>query len=84
MSKSSDSVVVHAPDSTGKNIDTSTLTRADGTVVQRERVAIGDPDSADKLASISKSGRLRTQDEVLDAILACLERIETRMAILLS
>jgi hypothetical protein len=39
-----DGFVRVAPDSTGKKLDTSEVTRADGTtVVERERVVISDP-----------------------------------------
>jgi hypothetical protein len=38
-----DQVIQIAPDSSGKKIDNSELTRADGTVVERQRINIGSP-----------------------------------------
>lgn len=41
-----DGVVQVFPDGSGKKIDVSELTRADATIVERQRVVIGSPDDA--------------------------------------
>ncbi len=51
-----DGKVTVPPDSSGKNIDTSELTRADGTVVERQRVVIGDPTDPTKFVDLSGAG----------------------------
>lgn len=46
-------IIKVAPDNAaGKAVDTSELLRADSSTVQRQRVAIGDPGSAELLASV--------------------------------
>jgi hypothetical protein len=45
-----------APDSTGDKIDTSELTRADATVVNRQRVVIGDDVDPTQQAKVSSDG----------------------------
>lgn len=55
-----DGTVRVSPDSTGKIIDTSELTRPDATVVERQRMVIADPDRPEALLSLSmlKQGAL--------------------------
>jgi hypothetical protein len=48
-------IIKVAPDNAaGKAVDTSELLRADSAIVQRQRVAIGDPGSADRLAPVQQ------------------------------
>lgn len=60
-----DGYVQVAPDSTGKKIDNSELTRADGTVVERQRVVLGD-DLDPKQQSIVLDGALRISQSLVD------------------
>lgn len=50
MSTSSDGTVQLPPDSTGKNLDTTEITRLDATVVERQRVEV--PDATAYLAEL--------------------------------
>lgn len=52
-----DGVVQVPPDSTGKKIDTSELTRNDGTLVERQRVTLGDAMNESSLGSVGVDGR---------------------------
>lgn len=46
------------PDSTGKAIDTSEITRSDGTLVERQRVVVSDPDDPNAHAVVNgEAGR---------------------------
>ena len=46
-------VIKVAPDNVaGKSVDTSELLRADGSIVQRQCITIGDPGSAERLAPV--------------------------------
>lgn len=47
-----DGYVQVAADGTGKKVDNAELTRADGTVVERQRVAIGDDSDPTKQARV--------------------------------
>jgi hypothetical protein len=49
-----DQTVTVAPDSTGKRIDNSEITRADGSLAERQRVNLSDP--SDPNAHVSVSG----------------------------
>lgn len=46
-----DGVVQVAPEGSGKKIDVAELTRADTTIVERQRVAIGDGDDAQQASA---------------------------------
>jgi hypothetical protein len=69
-----DGKVVVPPDSSGKAIDTSELTRSDGTVVERQRIVIGDATNAASLGSVSPTGEIAVVMR-LDSIEAQLKRI---------
>lgn len=58
-----------APDSTGKKVDNTEVTRADGTVVERQRIDIGDESDLPKV-----------QTRLLHEILLELQRL--RLALL--
>ncbi len=51
-----DSYVQVPPDSTGSKIDTSELTRSDGTVVERQRIVISSPTDPDSFVGVSSGG----------------------------
>lgn len=51
-----DAYVQVATDGAGKKVDTSELTRADGTVVERQRVVIASPSDPNRLAEIDSEG----------------------------
>jgi hypothetical protein len=51
-----DAYVQVAADGAGKKVDTSELTRADGTVVERQRVNIADPADPNMLAPVTPEG----------------------------
>lgn len=53
-----DGKVIIPPDSTGKGIDTSELTRSDGTVLERQRVSLGDPSNVSSLAGVNTAAEL--------------------------
>jgi hypothetical protein len=76
-----DGKVVVPPDSSGKSIDTSELTRSDGTVVERQRVVIGDATNVTSLGSVSPEGAL-TVSMQLDNIESQLARIARLLEIL--
>lgn len=74
-----DSYVQVAPDSTGKKIDNSQLTRADGTVVQRQRVVIGDDTDPAQQATVFGGDvyvRARDLQNVMEQILNELREIK--------
>jgi hypothetical protein len=62
-----DDFIQVAPDSTGKKMEMSALTRADGIVVERERVAIGDPVNIGGLANVGPRG-LQVDNQMLDLL----------------
>lgn len=67
-----DGVVQVAPDSTGKKIDNTELTRADDTVVERQRTVLADEENP------GRGGAARVRDgelQVSGRELATLERI---------
>ena len=71
-----DGTVTVAPDSTGKRIDTSEITRASGVVIERQRVVIGDP-SDPQQASVDVRGEDGKGYMVIDAnVLACLRSVD--------
>ncbi len=52
-----DGVVQVPPDSTGKKVDTSELTRSDGTtIVERQRVSLADPMNVSSLSRVDTEG----------------------------
>lgn len=53
-----DAFVQIAPDGTGKKVDTSEITRADGTIVERQRMVIGDGVDPDGTVRLDASGNL--------------------------
>lgn len=53
---SADGFVQVAPDSTGKKIDNTEVTRNDGTIVERQRVVLADPDRLDAFVRITHAG----------------------------
>jgi hypothetical protein len=53
-----DGFVQVEPDSTGKMVDTSQITTSEGTV-QRQRVAIGDSNTAENFANVTGAGALQ-------------------------
>lgn len=58
-----DGFIAHAPDSTGKNVDTSQLVQSAGAglTVQRQRFSVGDPAAIDNIAGVSADGGLQFQ-----------------------
>lgn len=52
----SDGYVVVPPDSTGKKIDTSELTKPDTTVVERQRVVLADDTDPNRRAGVTAEG----------------------------
>ena len=58
-----DGYVQVAPDSTGKKIDNTELTRADGTIVERQRVVLADPDSASSFAGVTHAGEIKVRQD---------------------
>ncbi len=61
----SDAYVQVIPDSTGKKVDTSELTQDSGDVVERQRIAIGDPDLVDLQAAVTSQSFNRGQAALL-------------------
>lgn len=53
-----DGKVVVPPDSSGKAVDTSELTRSDGTVLERQRVSLGDPVNVGSLVGVNTAAEL--------------------------
>lgn len=53
-----DGIVQLAADGPGKRIDTSELTRADGTVVERQRMVIGGTSDPNVTADLDAAGNL--------------------------
>ncbi len=71
-----DGVVQVPPDSSGKKIDTSELTRSDGTtVVERQRVSIGDPIDVNSLGTVDTSGNQNVLEQYAQQHLMELRRI---------
>jgi hypothetical protein len=74
-----DGYVQHAPDSTGKKVDTSEVTRDDGTVVERQKAIISDPAVLGDAGQAGvRDGRFQVEDrmlQVLDEINDNLEHI---------
>lgn len=65
-----DGVVQVAPDSTGKRIDTAELARADGTLVERQRVVIADDGNVGAtlgLDTIFRTGRQMAELKMIGA-----------------
>jgi hypothetical protein len=56
-----DGFVELQPDSTGKKVDTSELTRNDGSLVERQRVVIGDDYNPNSFLSIDSMVRVQRQ-----------------------
>jgi hypothetical protein len=82
----SDGVVVVAPDSTGKKIDTVELTRDDGTVVERQRIVLGDSDNSVLAATRVLQQRLQVEDrdtQILEKMCSILEEINFKLGLLL-
>jgi len=80
-----DGTIQLAPDSTGKIVDTSELTRPDsaGTVVERQRIGVADPDnpSAGSVAQVS-SGELSVTDAQLNVLLSIDEKLDRLLFLL--
>lgn len=74
-----DSHVQVAAEGSGKKIDNAALTRADLTLVQRQRVAVGDPSNpeAPGVGVAGELGRGMTLGEL--AVIGLLERIDHRL-----
>jgi hypothetical protein len=74
-----DSYIQHAPDSTGKKIDTGEVTRNDGTVFERQRLVIADDENPLQSGSAEVRDRKLQVDghsiQVLDEINEKLGRI---------
>jgi hypothetical protein len=54
----SDGYIRVLPDSTGKYVDNSEITRDDATVVERQRVTLADPDVFNGRAKVTTDGEL--------------------------
>lgn len=80
----SDSVVQpYQADGSTKLVDTSELTRADGKVVERQRVNLSDPTIAGALAQVDPAGNLATIDSVgNDLLRTIVAELRTMNAIL--
>ncbi len=77
----SDAYVQVAADDVGKKIDTSELTRADGTIVERQRIVLADG-VLGGLAKIDGDGKLFIRlDEIQDVVIQ-LKRIVMLLQIL--
>ena len=64
-----DSQVQVQPDSSGAKVETSRLTRDDSTVVERQRLVVGDPNNplASGMAKV-KDNLLQTEDRTTDVL----------------
>lgn len=81
----SDGTVRLFPDSTGKNADTTELTRSDATVVERQRIVIGDDADTAGLAPASVRGLLVEMQEAREIqlrILAALQTISLQLSLI--
>ena len=58
-----DGVVQVQPDSTGKKVDSSELARADGTLVERQRIVFADPDKLDAFARVTHAGEVQVRQD---------------------
>lgn len=77
-----DQVVQVAPDSTGKKIDNSELTRDDGTVVERQRVNISDPEDPNAHTAVhgeAQRGVIGARDEDLLGAIAAMHATLTEL-----
>lgn len=57
-----DSFVQVAPDSTGKKIDNTQLTQTGGSVVQRQRISLGDNANVNNFANVDSAGNLAIKE----------------------
>lgn len=78
-----DGYVQVAPDSSGKKIDNSELTRDDGAVVERQRTNVADPENTQPsgLAKVLDN-KVQVEDRtlhILEHIAETLERIELKL-----
>ena len=76
-----DGKVVVPPDSSGKAIDTSELTRSDGTVLERQRVSLGDPVNVLSMAGVNTAAELLVHFKP-DRIVIQLKRIAMLLEII--
>ncbi len=78
-----DGVVQVPPDSSGKKIDTSELTRSDGTtIVERQRVSLADPMNVGSLGSVGVEGDQLVSEKYSNLHLLELRRIARLLEIL--
>lgn len=76
-----DGYVQVATDGPGKKIDSSELTRADGTVVERQRVSLAGDDDPQHAAAINSRGEVSTQADFTPVVIQ-LKRIAMLLEIL--
>ncbi len=77
-----DGKVVVPPDSSGKSIDTSELTRSDGTVVERQRVSLADALNVNALGGVDVEGSQSVSERFAHLQLLELRRIARLLEIL--
>ncbi len=79
-----DGVIQIPPASTGLKVDTSELTRADGTVIERQRIVLGDPAQPTSLAVVTTGGELAVflRSEQLNDVVGQLKRVAMLLEIL--
>jgi hypothetical protein len=65
-----DQYVQVSPDSSGKKIEVSEITRSDGVVVERQRVVLGDASLPSALANVDLSGNLQVHSDALLTVLS--------------
>lgn len=78
----SDGTIQIAPDSTGKKIATSEITRNNGDVVEIQHVVISDPRIPISQVSVTPNGELIVNAEIFSKILIELKRIAMLLEIL--
>lgn len=69
-------------DGTGKKVETSELTRTDGSLVERQRVALGDPNTIGGLAALIGNA-LTVREQFAAEVLMELRRIARGLELLL-
>lgn len=77
-----DAYVQIIPDSTGAKVDVTELTRQSGTVVERQRFALGDDMLATSLARVSTGRELLVDAEIFHEMLAEMRKTNLLLSLL--